>query len=71
MGLNLDNVRCSGIPSDRLIEHGPRPGQLAEIGLDATGIAATFEEIILATPTRRTRVRRTRTSQKKRGQVLG
>jgi 1-deoxy-D-xylulose-5-phosphate synthase len=71
MGLNLDNVRCSGIPSDRLIEHGPRPGQLAEIGLDATGIAATFEEIVLATPTRRTRVRQTRTSQKKRGQVLG
>lgn len=50
LGLALDNVTCIGIPSDRFIEHGTRAGQLAEVGLDATGIASTVQELIGAAP---------------------
>ena len=39
-GLNTAHVRRLGIP-DRFIEHGERAELLAEIGLDAAGIANT------------------------------
>ncbi|MHC4093059.1 MAG: transketolase C-terminal domain-containing protein, partial [Planctomycetota bacterium] len=35
-----------GIPADRFVAHGSRPGQLAEVGLDATGIAAAVERLL-------------------------
>ena len=39
-GLRTDQVRTLGIP-DRFIEHGDREELLAELGLDAEGLAAT------------------------------
>jgi 1-deoxy-D-xylulose-5-phosphate synthase len=39
-GLDCSRVRCLGIP-DRFIEHGEREELLADLGLDADGIAAT------------------------------
>ena len=43
MGLNGARVYRLGMPADRFIGHGSRPSQLAECGLDATGIAAALE----------------------------
>ena len=43
MGLNGARVCRLGMPADRFIGHGSRPSQLAECGLDATGIAAALE----------------------------
>ncbi len=39
-GLNTNHIRRLGIP-DKFIEHGERGELLADLGLDATGIAAT------------------------------
>ena len=41
----IDAVRL-GIPADRFIAHGSRRGQLAECGIDATGIASTIQALI-------------------------
>ena len=38
-GLNTENVACLGIP-DHFVEHGDRSELLADVGLDASGIAA-------------------------------
>jgi len=35
-----------GIPADRFIAHGSRPGQIAECGFDATGIAAAVQKLM-------------------------
>ena len=35
-----------GLPVDRFIAHGSRPGQLAECGIDATGIAETVQRLV-------------------------
>ena len=43
MGLTGVPVTVLGMPRDRFIAHGPRPGQLAECGIDATGIAAAVQ----------------------------
>lgn len=45
MGLDTSRLVRLGIP-DRLIEHGSRGGQLAEVGLDACGIAAAALELL-------------------------
>ena len=42
-GLAANHVRRLGIP-DRFIEHGERGELLAELGLDAAGIAATVRQ---------------------------
>ena len=46
MGLNASLVHCAGIPADRYIEHGSRMGQLAEVGLDAVGLASKVREML-------------------------
>ncbi len=46
MGLTAARIVRLGMPTDRFIAHGSRPGQLAECGIDATGIAATVQRLI-------------------------
>jgi len=46
MGLDASRLIRLGMPTDRFIEHGSRSGQLAECGLDATGIAATLQGVL-------------------------
>lgn len=46
LGLAADRFVSLGIPQDRFIAHGSRGGQLAECGLDATGIASTMQQLI-------------------------
>ena len=44
MKLDARGIRCLGIP-DRYIKHNSRAGQLAEVGIDADGIAAAMAEL--------------------------
>jgi len=44
-GLSVQNVRLLGLP-DRFVSHASRQEQLAEVGLDATSLAATMEDMI-------------------------
>ena len=48
--LRLDASRCArlGMPAERFIAHGSRAGQLAECGIDATGIASTVQSLVEA-----------------------
>jgi len=46
MGQTAGRVVRLGMPTDRFIAHGSRPGQLAECGIDATGIAATVQRLM-------------------------
>ncbi|MBN2561112.1 MAG: 1-deoxy-D-xylulose-5-phosphate synthase [Phycisphaerae bacterium] len=46
MGLSAAHLTVLGMPADRFIAHGSRSGQLAECGLDATGIAAAVSEAV-------------------------
>ena len=46
MGLAVSRIVRLGIPADRFIAHGSRRGQLAECGIDATGIASTIQALI-------------------------
>ena len=50
-GLDSQNVRLLGIP-DRFIAHATRSEQLAEIGLDAAGIATTIKDMLRHTPSK-------------------
>lgn len=54
--MGLDTSRCVrlGMPADRFVAHGSRPEQMAECGIDATGIAAAVMGVVdLAPATRR------------------
>ena len=46
LGLSGSRVLRLGIPDDRFIAHGSRSGQLAECGIDATGIAAAVQSVV-------------------------
>jgi len=46
LGLPIARVVRLGIPTDRFIAHGSRAGQLAECGIDATGIAAAVGSLV-------------------------
>jgi 1-deoxy-D-xylulose-5-phosphate synthase len=46
LGLTCSRVGRLGMPVDRFIAHGPRGGQLAECGYDATGIAAAVQKLV-------------------------
>jgi 1-deoxy-D-xylulose-5-phosphate synthase len=46
MGLSSPRFARLGLPTDRFIAHGSRAGQLAECGIDATGIAATVQRLV-------------------------
>lgn len=48
-GVDARHVRRLGIP-DKYIEHGERGELLADLGLDATGLAATCRELLERTP---------------------
>ena len=51
MGLTCSRFARLGMPADRFIAHGPRGGQLAECGIDATGIASTVLALVETTKT--------------------
>jgi 1-deoxy-D-xylulose-5-phosphate synthase len=44
LGLDTRNIRCCGVP-DRFIEHGERSELLADLGLDARGLARAVREM--------------------------
>ncbi len=44
--LPTERLTRLGMPVDRFIEHGSRAGQLAEIGIDAAGIANTVQQLV-------------------------
>lgn len=46
LGLDASNVTLLAMPADRFISHGSRAGQLAECGLDTTGIAASVRSAV-------------------------
>lgn len=62
-GLPTKNLTCLGMP-DRLIAHASRKQQLAEVGLDAPGIAASIRAAIDATPRVEVSVRSTSRDRK-------
>ena len=45
-GLPTHHVHRLGMPKERFIAQGPRVGQLAEVGIDAAGIAARLSELL-------------------------
>ena len=45
LGLSTRWVHRLGIPADRFVAHGSRSGQLAEVGLDAAGLAAAVQRL--------------------------
>ena len=49
-GLDASHVRRLGIP-DRFVEHGDRSELLADLGLDAEGVAAACREVASHLPT--------------------
>ncbi len=46
LGLSASRMARLGLPADRFIAHGSRTGQLAECGIDATGIASTVQALL-------------------------
>ena len=46
MGLSGSPMLRLGMPIDRFIPHGSRSGQLAECGIDATGIASSVQTLL-------------------------
>lgn len=52
LGLAAPRIARLGIPADRFIAHGARTGQLAECGMDASGIAAALQTLLEVDPER-------------------
>jgi len=46
LGLPTDRIMRLGLPTDRFIQHGQRSGQLAEVGIDAAGIASAVRRAV-------------------------
>ena len=46
LGLNASRLIRIGMPVDHFVAHGSRAGQLAECGMDATGIAAAVQRLL-------------------------
>lgn len=46
--LPTGSIKVLGMPADKLVAHATRREQLAQVGLDATGIAATVRSTVLA-----------------------
>ena len=55
MGLSPAHVVRLGMPADRFVAHGSRSSQLAECGINATGIASTIQALVEAHEERVTR----------------
>ena len=51
--LPVERLTRLGLPVDRFIAHGSRAGQLAEVGIDAAGIASTVLRLIGDSPSQR------------------
>ncbi len=50
MSLDCSRFVRLGLPADRFIAHGSRAGQLAECGIDATGIAEVVQRVVETGP---------------------
>lgn len=50
MGLDWAKTTVLGMPAERFVAHGSRPGQLAECSLDAVGIAAAVQRALADAP---------------------
>lgn len=48
LGLPTERLIRLGMPADRFIAQGTRIGQLAECGIDAAGIAATVQQVLVS-----------------------
>ncbi len=48
LGLDASRLVRLGMPADRFVAHGSRAGQLAECGIDATGIASKVQSLVEA-----------------------
>lgn len=46
IGLPVRAFKRLGMPADRFIAHGSRSAQMAEVGIDAVGIAASIQELL-------------------------
>ncbi len=46
MGLPIGKFRRLGMPADRFVRHGSRGGQMAEVGIDASGIASAVQQML-------------------------
>ncbi|MEK7711143.1 MAG: 1-deoxy-D-xylulose-5-phosphate synthase [Planctomycetota bacterium] len=46
LGLTCTRFTRLGMPSDRFVAHGSRAAQMAECGIDATGIAAAVQRLV-------------------------
>jgi len=46
LGLSTARLVRLGLPADHFVAHGSRAGQLAECGMDATGIAAAVQRLL-------------------------
>ncbi len=46
LGLTFARFTRLGMPADRFVAHGPRTAQMAECGIDATGIAAAVQRLV-------------------------
>ncbi len=55
LGLPTENITRLGMPKDHFVAQGPRAGQLAEVGIDAAGIAARLAEMLQERPAKRDR----------------
>ncbi len=50
LGLPTQKMVRLGMPENRFIAHGSRPAQLAEVGIDAAGIAAAAQRALADPP---------------------
>jgi 1-deoxy-D-xylulose-5-phosphate synthase len=46
MGLTVRSMTRLGLPQDRFVAHGSRAGQMAEVGIDAAGIAYAVHRLL-------------------------
>lgn len=60
LGLPTDAIIRLGLAAERFYEHGARPAQLAEAGIDAAGVAATLRRAVRAAQSTEVESRRTR-----------
>ena len=50
IGLTIRSMTRLGLPQDRFVAHGSRAGQMAEVGIDAAGIASAVHRLLAEAP---------------------
>ena len=50
IGLTIRSMTRLGLPQDRFVAHGSRAGQMAEVGIDAAGIASALHRLLAEAP---------------------